>query len=404
LRPSAAGQCSWWLPLVLYPDNSSVGAGRSSTSPVWFGFIHTRERGLWLFLRHRGRPARASLCASARGWLWKMLHCGVVAVLLASADRPAHASAALPVHSGCGNGQAFGLTVGVYNTTICNETAWTFRSLFKGAVEILSPLGFTQTVAHLSVPPNESIKRWPPLKAVKQPVVPVNNSAENGFVGTGHGGELIFGLGLTSSADSKEYDLLRVGQGTPMPAPGVVYPPNTTLRVTKRSQIGPYLATEIVELHPTFGLNVSSTLTLAFANASYEYVDYFYATMTMFALPYKRWCAQRLNGTFAYGTFTFDMSFSLHADIRWAAVFDDDSGQGGVFQYPGGQAPIGSADGFKNSFWNRKYDHKLYLRIDAPKTFGVPLTIQHSVLGFVATNATWMDVARSLVRGWPMYR
>ena len=181
----------------------------------------------------------------------------------------------------------------------------------------------------------------------------------------------------------------------------MTYPPNTTLRATKRSQIGPYRATETVELHPMLGLNVSSTLTLAYANRSYELVDYFYATMTMFALPYKRWVAQLQNGSLASGVFTFDMSFSLRADIRWAAVFDDASGQGSVFQFPGGHAPIGSADGFKNSFWNRKYDHKLYLRIDPPRTVGKPLTIQHTVLGFEATNETWVAVARSLVRGWP---
>ena len=117
------------------------------------------------------------------------------------------------------------------------------------------------------------------------------------------------------------------------------------------------------------------------------------------------------------------MSFSLRADIRWAAVFDEDSNQGAVYQYPGGHAPVGSADGFKNSFWNRKcvgeasefgrglslrvagefphrYDHKLYLRIDPPRTLGEAVTIAHTVRGFEAMNDTWVETARSLVRGW----
>ena len=190
----------------------------------------------------------------------------------------------------CGaTGQAFRLVVGQYNTSICNETAWSFRTLGRGSTEILSSLGFAQTVASLLVPPNSSRQRWPPLRPVVQPVVPVNNSAAKGFVGTGHGGELIFGLSLTSSADSVEYDLLRTGHGVPIPDAGVAYPPNTTLRATKESQIGPYLATQSVELHPDIGLNVSSTLNLAFGNESYTLVAYLYATMTMFALPYKRW-------------------------------------------------------------------------------------------------------------------
>ena len=75
---------------------------------------------------------------------------------------------------------------------------------------MLTPFGFTQTVAHLRVPPNTSRDRWPALEPVVQPVVPVNNSAATGFVGTGHGGELIFRLTLSNSADSTEHDLLDV--------------------------------------------------------------------------------------------------------------------------------------------------------------------------------------------------
>jgi hypothetical protein len=142
----------------------------------------------------------------------------------------------------------------------------------------------------------------------------------------------------------------------------------------------------------------------------------------MFALPFKQWVAVATNGTMARGVFAFDMSFSLRADIRWAAVFDEDSNQGAVYQYPGGHAPVGSADGFKNSFWNRKcvgeasefgrglslrvagefphrYDHKLYLRIDPPCTLGEAVTIAHTVRGFEAMNDTWVETARSLVRG-----
>ena len=93
--------------------------------------------------------------------------------------------------SACGTGQAWRFAVGLYSTVICNETAWTYRMLYHGYTEMLTPLGFTQTVAHLRVPPNSSLSRWPPLKRVVQPIVPVNKSAANGFVGTGHGGEQV---------------------------------------------------------------------------------------------------------------------------------------------------------------------------------------------------------------------
>ena len=147
---------------------------------------------------------------------------------------------------------------------------------------------------------------------------------------------------------------------------------------------------------------MSSTLSLAFADGDSE-VEYFYAAMTMFAKPYTRWVAQAVNGTMLDGVFTYDGAFSLLADIRWAAVWADSaaaSSHGTLFQFPVGRAPVGSA-GFKNAFDNRKNDHKLYLRIDPPRGVGVPLTIQHTVLDFEATNATWVGIARSLVRGWP---
>ena len=111
-----------------------------------------------------------------------------------AAHSPASTVRPVRSHSGCANGEAYGLVVGDYNTTLCNETAWTFRALYKGVQEILSPLGFTQSVAHVSIPPRDAGKLWPPLEPVVQPVVPVNASAKNGFVGTGHGGEVIFGL------------------------------------------------------------------------------------------------------------------------------------------------------------------------------------------------------------------
>ena len=94
----------------------------------------------------------------------------------------------------------------------------------------------------------------------------------------------------------------------------------------------------------------------------------------MFAEPYTRWVAPATNCSMLSGVFTDDMSFSLCTDIRWAAVWDDTAAvsHGALFQFFGGRAPNGSA-GFKNSFWNRKYDHKLYLRIDPPRVVGEPV-------------------------------
>jgi hypothetical protein len=114
------------------------------------------------------------------------------------------------------------------------------------------------------------------------------------------------------------------------------------ISIIKESQIGAYLATQNVTLSHS-GMTV-----------------YFYSFMTMFALPFKSWVAVTANGTEVNGTFSKDDSFTLESAIQWAAVFDPISLRGAVYQYPVGHAFRGRA-GFENSFWNRAYDHKLYL-------------------------------------------
>ena len=124
----------------------------------------------------------------------------------------------------------------------------------------------------------------------------------------------------------------------------------------------------------------------------------------MFALPFKSWVAVTANGTEARGSFLSDDSFTLKAAIRWAAVFDPVSLRGAVYQYPVGHAYAGRP-GFENSFWNRAYDHKLYLQVNVSKEFGTKKGVQfgfsHEITGFKAgSSQTWVADAKKLVR-WP---
>ena len=41
---------------------------------------------------------------------------------------------------------------GDYNITVCNNTAWTFRSLWHAGSAVLTPTGFTQTVTNVNLP------------------------------------------------------------------------------------------------------------------------------------------------------------------------------------------------------------------------------------------------------------
>lgn len=98
------------------------------------------------------------------------------------------------------------------------------------------------------------------------------------------------------------------------------------------------------------------------------------------------------------GTFRADGSFTMQEDIRWAAVYDGVS-NGAVYQYPFNHAYSGSGT-FKNSFWNRDYDHKLYLRIDPPTQLGAVFGYNHSLVGFQANASSWVQAAKAKVRGW----
>merc|ERR1719201_1173489 len=209
---------------------------------------------------------------------------------------------------------------------------------------------------------------------------------------------MIFGLTLRADGDPQTYDLL---QGRGLPSTGIEFPDSPPLEIRKDSQIGPYLATQTTRLHPTEGLTVTANLTLAYGRNATMHVNFLYTCMSMFALRFTRWVAQTANGTMVAGLFASDGSFSLHEDIRWAAVVDDSTLDGAVFQFPNGHAYHGAGT-FKNSFWNRAYDHKLYLRIDPPKTVGEATTIRHSIRHFRADSLdTWVAAARKQVRGWP---
>ena len=127
-----------------------------------------------------------------------------------------------------------------YNLTVCNNTAWTFRSLWHGGAAVLTPTGFAQTVSNVNLHKHAC----PPPAA------------------------------LTSRTETSGW-------------------------------------TECLKLFgcPAVGL---------------------------------------LEGV------------TLKSAIQWAAVFDPIALRGAVYQYPVGYAYPGRA-GFENSFWNRPYDHKLYL-------------------------------------------
>ena len=321
-------------------------------------------------------------------------------------------------------GRGYKLRVGSYNLSVCNDTAWTFRNLLHGSDktardELLSPTGFTQTVSNVNVAPNTAAEIWPPLRPVACPVIPQGPNGPaapgaphgSGFLGTGHGGELIYSVSLLVSTSSRldgdsggsrggTYNLLDPsfrggswGKGTNE---------NVTLTIVKESQIGPFLASQRVMLDAALGMVVSADYELAYDNTT-GLVNWFYSCMSMFSLHYTHWVAKGANGTIIGPVaFAEDNSFSLAADIRWAAVFDEATKQGALYQYPTASGPDYKGFGaFKNSFWNRPRDHKLYLRVGVPTTKGAKFGYKHAVQHFQSPDAgQWIQTAQSLVRRW----
>eukprot|EP00937_MAST-01D_sp_MAST-1D-sp2_P003498 g3498.t1 len=305
------------------------------------------------------------------------------------------------------------MRVGAYNISVCNATAWTYRELSFEAAPVLSATGFTQVVSNVNIAPNTADHVWPPVLP-RSPACPVILQGPNGppapgapsgsgFLGTGHGGERVSTL-LLQVGDGPTYDLLNEDHAASMPAAGLMLPAGQGLRITKTSQVGAFTAEQALSLHPTHGLQLEANLTRiykspqpAVASNTTGLVNFLYSAMTMFALPFRRWVAKAANGSLCAGQFAADNSFSLQADIRWAAVFDDVS-LGALYQYPADALPPVGSGAFKNSFWNRRYDHKLYLRQDPPAAIGDMLQLRHSVRAFRATNATWVAVAEALAQ------
>jgi hypothetical protein len=107
---------------------------------------------------------------------------------------------------------------GPYNITVCNNTAWTFRSLWHGGVAVLTPTGFAQTVSNVNIQnvTGAAQQLWPPLRPISAacpvlPLAPCPPSTTEGscstFLGTGHGGEYVFSVVL-HAPDGTTVDLL----------------------------------------------------------------------------------------------------------------------------------------------------------------------------------------------------
>ena len=203
--------------------------------------------------------------------------------------------------------------------------------------------------------------------------------------GTGHGGEAVFSV--AASADGGAARTIFPG--------GASFELNgTAFSVVKESQLGPIRSRQNVTVTADEVMQRSDYEVVANASA----VAFMYAFMTMFSVNFTAWCAgTSLDGPPAFtGTFLHDTSFTLHADIRWALLYDPSTLTGSLYEFPETYASLHSKGNF---WWNREYDNKLYFQVQVPPQPGSRFGFALRQRAYAADASSWESVGRQLLRG-----
>ncbi len=98
----------------------------------------------------------------------------------------------------------------------------------------------------------------------------------------------------------------------------------------------------------------------------YSNVNFMYVFMHIFPKSTTNWLVGDNQKVIERGEFLSDKSFTLKKDFRFCLVHNPTEQLGVAIIYP--EVYVGS--GMKNSFWNREYDNKHYLRIEPKKVKG----------------------------------
>jgi len=123
-------------------------------------------------------------------------------------------------------------------------------------------------------------------------------------------------------------------------------------------------------------------------------VSYMYVFMHIFPNTTKYWITGNDFKETDRGTFLDDNSFSLRKDFRWALIYDPVENTGIAAWYP---RIYEGRRGFKNSFWNRNYDNKLYLQIEPKRVKGEEFSYSMSVKAFDASESKWESAGKSII-------
>jgi hypothetical protein len=266
------------------------------------------------------------------------------------------------------DGKSLIVRSGDYTMRFAEKSSWTFREASYKGKQFLTTSGWQQPV----------------LNEAKVP------KGKDAFLGTGHRREAVESIAVTVS---------KVG-GSALTYPvaeGLSVMNGNMFTVEKKSRFVSEFSGLLYEHRSWVTISpngIHERYWFRAAGESTTNVNYMYIFMHIFRNSTKQWVVGDNKGEIARGEFTDDMSFSLKKDIRWALIYDPAETTGVVYVYP---KMYEGKQGFKNSFWNRSYDNKLYLQIDPKRKLGEEFGYEVTVKAFITAEKSWETEARKIL-------
>lgn len=251
--------------------------------------------------------------------------------------------------------------VGPYRLRFAEKPSWTLRELLFSGKVLLSPSGWMQPVLFENNVPKGS----------------------DPFLGTGHRPESDVKVEVTDN-QGKSHAVTET----------LNLPGSPTLTLHKTSVFQSAYSGPLYQHEAWVGLG-SNGLTeryrLTPIGPGVSNIAHAYVFMHIFSNTTKSWMVLNEEGKFLQGEFLDDNSFSLRKDISGAFIFDPTQQVGFTLRFP--EVYVGKP-GFKNSFWNRPHDNKLYLQVDPPRKEGAVTEYRCSLAGVSVAGENWESEAK----------
>ena len=245
---------------------------------------------------------------------------------------------------------------GDYKMRFAEKSSWTFREAWYKGKQFLTTSGWQQPV-------------------LNEAGVPKGKDA---FLGTGHRRETVESIAVTAP-----------GAGTYPVAAGLSITNGNVFIIEKKSKFVSEFSGYLYEHRSWVTVSPDGIHERYWFRAAGEgttNVNFMYIFMHIFRNSTKQWIVGDDKGEIARDEFKDDMSFTLKKDIRWAFIYDPVETVGMVYVYP---RIYEGRPGFRNSFWNRSYDNKLYLQIDPKRKSGEEFEYEVTAKAFIAGIESW---------------